>query len=156
MKESEWKISPDGWFPYCPDCYHEPENGVMTNFCPNCGKDMRKVATDAIRARYKHVLKAYGEESEFVQGFRHCMCVAERNEAKWIYDRLPTKEETENGMVAIVNGHDNDVYFEDAVITVDYDFEERTWFSWDYDLRKCRVECWLPIPPFEKARGRNE
>ena len=37
----EWKINPDGWYPYCSNCGCEPKNGVMSNFCPDCGADMR-------------------------------------------------------------------------------------------------------------------
>ena len=38
---AEWKINPDGWYPYCSKCCAEPKNGVMSNFCPECGADMR-------------------------------------------------------------------------------------------------------------------
>ena len=38
---AEWKINPDGWYPYCSNCGAEPKNGVMSNFCPECGADMR-------------------------------------------------------------------------------------------------------------------
>lgn len=36
----EWKINPDGWYPYCSRCGHEPKNGDMSNFCPDCGAKM--------------------------------------------------------------------------------------------------------------------
>lgn len=36
-----WKICCDGWYPYCSNCHNEPKNGVMSNFCPQCGADMR-------------------------------------------------------------------------------------------------------------------
>lgn len=38
---AEWKINCDGWYPYCSNCGTEPKNGVLTNFCPDCGADMR-------------------------------------------------------------------------------------------------------------------
>ena len=41
-KRGEWKINSDGYYPYCSRCGKEPKNGVMTDFCPNCGADMRK------------------------------------------------------------------------------------------------------------------
>lgn len=37
----EWKINCDGYYPYCSNCKNEPKNGVMSDFCPNCGADMR-------------------------------------------------------------------------------------------------------------------
>ena len=42
VARGEWKINPDGWYPYCSNCGTEPKNGVMSNFCPECGADMRK------------------------------------------------------------------------------------------------------------------
>ncbi len=41
--KGEWKINCDGYYPYCSNCHHEPKNGVMSNFCPNCGADMRGI-----------------------------------------------------------------------------------------------------------------
>lgn len=38
---AEWKINPDGWYPYCSNCGNEPRGGFLTNFCPECGVDMR-------------------------------------------------------------------------------------------------------------------
>lgn len=38
----EWIISSDGYYPYCSECKNEPKHGEMTNFCPNCGADMRE------------------------------------------------------------------------------------------------------------------
>lgn len=40
-KQGEWKICCDGWYPYCSECGNEPKNGIMSNFCPDCGADMR-------------------------------------------------------------------------------------------------------------------
>ena len=40
IKHAEWKINPDGYYPYCPECYHEPKNGVMSKYCPECGAKM--------------------------------------------------------------------------------------------------------------------
>ena len=36
----EWKINPDGWYPYCSNCHYEPMKGMMSAFCPNCGANM--------------------------------------------------------------------------------------------------------------------
>ena len=36
-----WIISSDGYYPYCSECKSEPKSGEMTDFCPNCGADMR-------------------------------------------------------------------------------------------------------------------
>ena len=40
-KSGQWLINSDGYFPYCSVCYNEPENGKMTNYCPECGAYMR-------------------------------------------------------------------------------------------------------------------
>ncbi len=41
LKEhARWEINPDGYYPYCPKCNEEPKNGVMSNYCPNCGAKM--------------------------------------------------------------------------------------------------------------------
>ncbi len=37
----EWKINCDGYYPYCSNCGCEPKNGVMSNFCPDCGANMK-------------------------------------------------------------------------------------------------------------------
>ena len=37
---SKWEISSDGYYPYCKICNVRPENGKMTNYCPNCGAKM--------------------------------------------------------------------------------------------------------------------
>ena len=37
----EWKINPDGYYPFCSNCGCEPKNGVMSNFCPDCGAYMK-------------------------------------------------------------------------------------------------------------------
>lgn len=39
-KHGEWKINPDGYYPYCSECHTEPKNGVMSNYCPECGAKM--------------------------------------------------------------------------------------------------------------------
>ena len=40
-KRGEWLINTDGYYPYCSKCKKEPKSGEMTDFCPNCGADMR-------------------------------------------------------------------------------------------------------------------
>lgn len=39
-KHAKWVISTDGYYPYCSNCKNEPENGIMSNFCPYCGAKM--------------------------------------------------------------------------------------------------------------------
>jgi len=41
-KKGEWIINSDGYYPYCSECRKEPKSGDMTDFCPNCGADMRE------------------------------------------------------------------------------------------------------------------
>ncbi len=41
-KKGCWLIDSDGYYPYCSECRTEPSSGHMTDFCPNCGADMRK------------------------------------------------------------------------------------------------------------------
>ena len=36
----KWIISSDGCYPYCSECKNEPQSGIMTNYCPNCGAEM--------------------------------------------------------------------------------------------------------------------
>lgn len=36
----KWIISSDGYYPYCSECHHRPE-GKLSNYCPECGADMR-------------------------------------------------------------------------------------------------------------------
>lgn len=67
---------------------------------------------------------------------------------EWIYDRLPTVEENEHGIVGVVNGHDGNVRFKNAIIFVDYDFNKKEWRSEEYNLINCKVKCWLPIPAY--------
>ena len=41
VMHGRWIICSDGYYPYCSECKKEPKNGEMTNYCPNCGADMR-------------------------------------------------------------------------------------------------------------------
>lgn len=38
---AKWLICSDGYYPYCSKCNNEPKNGVMSDFCPNCGAFMK-------------------------------------------------------------------------------------------------------------------
>ena len=42
---AEWRINPDGYYPYCSECGEEPQGQVMTKYCPNCGAAMTKGTT---------------------------------------------------------------------------------------------------------------
>ncbi|MBO5934062.1 MAG: hypothetical protein J6Q94_01100 [Clostridia bacterium] len=37
---AKWGISSNGYYPYCTHCKTEPENGVMSKYCPECGAKM--------------------------------------------------------------------------------------------------------------------
>lgn len=37
---AKWFISSDGYYPYCSACLNEPDNGEMSERCPNCGRLM--------------------------------------------------------------------------------------------------------------------
>ena len=41
-KTGQWLINSDGYYPYCSMCHNEPENGKMTDYCPNCGAHMKE------------------------------------------------------------------------------------------------------------------
>ena len=92
----------------------------------------------------------------------HCAAEALYNagyrKQEWISveERLPTVEENENGLVGIVNGYNGKVRFTDAIIFVDYCFEEKEWWSQDYDLTDCKVEYWMPLPEAPKMKGGAE
>ena len=47
-KKGEWIISSDGYYPYCSKCHFRPHE--MTNYCPNCGADMRGEQDDESRS----------------------------------------------------------------------------------------------------------
>lgn len=36
-RHGHWVICSDGYYPYCSECTKEPQGGVMTDWCPNCG-----------------------------------------------------------------------------------------------------------------------
>lgn len=40
-RKGRWLINSDGYYPYCSICYNEPQNRVMTEYCPNCGAYMK-------------------------------------------------------------------------------------------------------------------
>lgn len=40
QNRAQWLINPDGWYPYCSNCRHEPNYGSMSEYCPNCGSHM--------------------------------------------------------------------------------------------------------------------
>ena len=81
--------------------------------------------------------------------------IAGYRKQEWISvdERLPTVEENENGLVGIVNGYNGKIRFTDAIILVDYCFEEKEWWSQDYDLTDCKVEYWMPLPEPPKMKG---
>ena len=39
---AKWLISCDGYYPYCSHCKSEPENGVRSKYCSECGARMDK------------------------------------------------------------------------------------------------------------------
>lgn len=41
IQNTLWKINSNGYYPYCPKCRYEPYDGRLTNFCPECGADLR-------------------------------------------------------------------------------------------------------------------
>ena len=68
---AEWKINPDGWYPYCPTCGEEPKNGVMSNFCPNCGTDMR-CGKKPEKELYQRAIDVYGRKHQEVIAIEEC------------------------------------------------------------------------------------
>lgn len=41
-RHARWEICCDGWYPYCTACGEEPKGREMSNYCPNCGAEMRE------------------------------------------------------------------------------------------------------------------
>ena len=37
LSEGTWKISFDGYYPYCSECGHEPKGRHTTKYCEECG-----------------------------------------------------------------------------------------------------------------------
>lgn len=48
VRRGKWLINADGYHPYCSECKLEPQGHIMTDFCPNCGADMRGKNTHRI------------------------------------------------------------------------------------------------------------
>ena len=42
QKTGQWLINSNGYYPYCSICKNEPQNRVMTKYCPNCGAKMEE------------------------------------------------------------------------------------------------------------------
>lgn len=40
VRHGRWVINSDGYYPQCSQCMDEPQGGVMTDYCPNCGTKM--------------------------------------------------------------------------------------------------------------------
>lgn len=40
VKYGHWKISFDGYYPYCSECGNEPASGKLEEHCPTCGARM--------------------------------------------------------------------------------------------------------------------
>jgi hypothetical protein len=92
------------------------------------------------------------DRGQYEKGFADGMLAPKQSEWISVEERLPTEEENENGIVGIVSGYNGKIRFRDAIILVDYDFEEKEWWSQDYDLTDCKVKYWMPLPePPEKG-----
>ena len=104
------------------------------------------------------LLSDAGRELQFYKDVIAMLEQGNRKQSGWISveDRLPTLEEKDIGLVGIVNGNNGKIRFMDAIICVDYDFDEKKWFSWDYDLTDCKVEYWMPLPEAPKMKGGEE
>ena len=37
---AHWDINCNGFYPFCSHCKHEPKNGAMSKYCPECGAKM--------------------------------------------------------------------------------------------------------------------
>lgn len=42
VRHGTWKISFDGYYPYCPECGNEPKSRTMTEYCEKCGTKLDK------------------------------------------------------------------------------------------------------------------
>lgn len=77
---------------------------------------------------------------------------------KWISvdERLPTVEEQSRGLVGIINGFNGKIRFENARVFLNYDYNFNEWYSQDYDIQNCKIECWMPLPEAPKGGADNE
>ena len=79
-------------------------------------------------------------------------------QSEWISveERLPTVEEQGRGLVGIVNGYNGKKRFTDARVLLNYDYNYNEWYSEDYDIQNCKIECWMPLPEAPKMKGGAE
>ena len=80
------------------------------------------------------------------------------NEWISVEERLPTRDEADIGLIAVVNGigenvDDSEIQFEDAFVLAQYDFYRKKWWSEIYGIEHCIVDYWMPIQLPPKMKG---
>lgn len=68
-------------------------------------------------------------------------------------ERLPTVEEQARGLVGIISGYNGKIKFENARVFLNYDYNYNEWYSQDYDIQNCKIECWMALPEPLKMKG---
>ena len=137
----------------------------MIAFCPVCGSSCEKITWDpktdtcTCACGWSNDLDRKKQIEEMAKEIcENCRSDNDGRKSEWISvkERVPTVEEEERGLVGIVNGHNGKIRFTDAIIFVNYDFDEKEWWSQDYDLTDCKVAHWMPLPEAPKMKGGGE
>ena len=62
IQNTLWKIDCNGYYPYCPKCRYEPYDGILTKFCPDCGADLRRENSIAVKTS-RQIIKELRQKS---------------------------------------------------------------------------------------------
>ncbi len=148
---------------YCEGCSFEDE--LMTEQpCCGCVDGINFVSSETAEADKQikemvTILACEGDLDIFIGGYDEGKARALYNAGYrrqgWISvdDRLPTVEEEDRGLVGIVHGYNGKIQFTHAFVFVMYDFDDKVWWSQDYDLANCKVEYWMSLPEAPNKKG---
>ena len=95
------------------------------------------------------------DRDQYEKGYADGM-LAQKDEWISVEERLPMVEEQARGLVGIVNGFNGKIRFENARVFLNYDYNFDEWYSQDYDIQNCKIECWMPLPEAPKMKGGAE
>ena len=103
----------------------------------------------------RHIGEHIEDDGVYSEGVERDCVTFERKQSEWISveERLPTVAEQERGLVGIINGFNGKIRFENARVFLNYDYNFNEWYSQDYDIQNCKIECWMPLPEAPKKGG---